>query len=119
MDHDSLPGVNKTIFAFGGGFNKVFLRYIMELTGKANPKICFVPTATGDNPNTILGWYSLCEDEAMRPYVLRTYISSYNTKTSFEDQLLGMDAIVVGGGNTQHDGYLKSAGHRYGVEKGI
>ncbi|MFT4023308.1 MAG: peptidase E [Flavihumibacter sp.] len=100
METDSLPGVNKTIFAFGGGFNKVFLRYIAQLTGKTNPKICFVPTATGDNPNTILNWYALCEDEALRPYVLRTYISSYTTTVSFEETLLGMDAIIVGGGNT-------------------
>ncbi|HPZ87120.1 MAG TPA: peptidase E [Flavihumibacter sp.] len=95
-----LPATDKTIFAFGGGFNKVFLRYIAQLTGKSHPKICFVPTATGDNPNTILNWYAICENEAIRPFVLRTYISSYNTKESFEDQLLSMDAIIVGGGNT-------------------
>ncbi|HQD10806.1 MAG TPA: hypothetical protein PLQ65_14145, partial [Flavihumibacter sp.] len=54
-----LPATDKTIFAFGGGFNKVFLRYIAQLTGKPNPKICFVPTATGDNPNAILNWYAI------------------------------------------------------------
>jgi len=34
------------------------------------------------------------------PFVQKVWISSYNQKTSFEETLLTMDAIVVGGGNT-------------------
>jgi len=36
----------------------------------------------------------------MRPYVQKVYVASYTEKKSFEDNLLSMDAIVVGGGNT-------------------
>ena len=93
-------GVNKTIFAYGGQVNKIFLRHIISLTGKANPKICFLPTAQGDNPNYINYWFELCQGEALQAYVARVFISSYNTAESFEEKLLSMDAIVAGGGNT-------------------
>src|SRR6185295_12569943 len=36
--------------------SKAFLRYIAALTGKTNPKICFVPTASADNPYGIVEW---------------------------------------------------------------
>jgi len=29
----------RTIFAYGGGFNKYFMRYVIALTKKQNPKI--------------------------------------------------------------------------------
>lgn len=90
----------KTIFAYGGQVNKAFVRYIVSLTGKPNPKVCFLPTATGDSPNYIAFWYGLCTDLPMRPYVQKTFINASPEQKSFEEFLLGMDAIVVGGGNT-------------------
>ena len=90
----------RTIFAYGGNFNKQFMRYVMALTKKENPRICFLPTATGDNANVILAWYNACEELNMRPYVQRVYVASYTEKKTFEENLLSMDAIVVGGGNT-------------------
>ena len=97
----SSTGRERTIFAAGAGINsKVFIQYIAGMTGKRNPKICHVPTATGDNPNTIVNWYTNCEDLEVRPYVMRTFVNSLYTPQSFEEQLMSMDAIVVGGGNT-------------------
>jgi len=90
----------RTIFAYGGQVNKAFLSYIISLTGKPNPRICFLPTATGDSPGYIAYWYGLCTDMPMRPYVQKVFINSSPEQQSFEDFLLGMDAIVVGGGNT-------------------
>jgi peptidase E len=92
--------VNKTIFVGGSGLNRTFIKYVATLTGKANPKICFVPTATGDNPLTISTWYANVEDLPLRPYVLRTYIASPTAPKSFEEIIMSMDAIIVGGGNT-------------------
>ncbi len=62
----------RKLFIFGGGRDKAILNHIIKLTGKSNPKICFLPTATGDSPGSVLAWYSLCEDVALRPYVMRT-----------------------------------------------
>jgi dipeptidase E len=90
----------RTVFAYGGNFNKEFMRYLIKLTKKDNPKICFMGAATGDNPATIAAWYSVCEDLPMRPYVQKVYVASYTDTKTFEENLLSMDAIVVGGGNT-------------------
>jgi len=93
-------GVTRTIFAYGGSVNKEFLRFIIRLTKKNNPRICFLPTGSGDSPETIVAWYTLCEDLPMRAFVQKMFIASYTEPKTFEENLLGMDAIVVGGGNT-------------------
>lgn len=95
---------DRTILAAGSGgtawTHPAFLRYLIGLTKKPNPKIAFVPTASGDNPTTILNWYAACESLPMRPFVVKTFIASAPGQRSFEEQILDMDAIVVGGGNT-------------------
>ncbi|MDB4903155.1 MAG: Peptidase [Mucilaginibacter sp.] len=92
--------VTRTIFAYGGGFTKQFIRYVIALTKKKNPNICFLPTAAGDNAQAINSWYAACRYLPLRPYVQLVFISSSTTTKTFEENLLSMDAIVVGGGNT-------------------
>ena len=91
---------DKTIFVTGGSFGRPYIQYVASLTKKTNPKICFVPTASADNPYGIANWYSNCEDLPVRPYVLRTFINSNPNQKSWEEMILGMDAIIVGGGST-------------------
>lgn len=91
---------DKTIFVAGGGLSKTYIKYVASLTGKSNPKVCFIPTATGDSPTTILNWYANCEDLPLRPYVMRAFINSNTSPKSFEEIIMSMDAIIVGGGNT-------------------
>ena len=91
---------DKTIFVAGSGLNKIYISYVASLTNKPNPKICFVPTATGDNPATISAWYTSCEGLPLQPTVLRTFINSKTSLKSFEEIIMSMDAIIVGGGNT-------------------
>lgn len=91
---------DKTIFVTGGVFDQVYIKYLAGLTGKPNPKICYIPTATGDNPAAIARWYSNCEDLPIRPYVLRTFINSSTSPKTFENIIMSMDAIIVSGGNT-------------------
>lgn len=90
----------RTLFVYGSDINRVFLRYIISLTKKTNPKICFLPTATGDNEGYINYWFELCIDESVRPYVQKVFINSSPYQKSFQERLLDMDAIVIGGGNT-------------------
>jgi dipeptidase E len=92
--------IDKTIFVFGGQYDEVFVKYVANLTKKANPKICFIPTASADNPSSINSWYAACVDLPMRPYVLRTFVNSSTSPKTFEETIMEMDAIVVGGGNT-------------------
>jgi len=100
QDAQSATSSQKTIFVYGGQINKSFVSYIALLTGEDKPKICFLPTATGDSERYINYWYELCNDLPVIPYVLRVWISSYSQEKTFEEILLEMDAIVVGGGNT-------------------
>ncbi|TRZ46338.1 peptidase E [Robertkochia solimangrovi] len=88
------------IFPFGSGPNKLFMKEIIQLTGKERPKICYLPTASGDSERGIIRWYELVNDLPVEPYVQGVWISSYRQKQTFEEVLLSMDAIVVGGGNT-------------------
>jgi dipeptidase E len=90
----------QTIFAYGGELNGIFLKYVITLTNKTNPKICFLPTAGADNPYYINYWYELCLNLPVKPSVERMFINSSPDQISFEQDLLSMDAIVVGGGNT-------------------
>lgn len=90
----------RKIFAWGGGTDKPILNHLIKLTGKPRPKVCFVPTATGDSPASVIQWYNLVEGLSLQPYVMRVFINSYTTKESFEETLMQMDAVVVGGGNT-------------------
>jgi peptidase E len=89
---------DKTIFVYGGQLNKSFLRYTLTLTNKSSPKVCFIPTASGDNPEYIDFWNKLCKQFSLNSYVLKTFSVSSNTQT-FEEQLLQMDLIIVGAGN--------------------
>lgn len=88
------------LFIYGGDFNTVFTRYAASLTGKENPRICFLPTASGDAAGNIVRWFESCATLPVRPFVQRAFISSHNQKESFETVFAGMDAILVGGGNT-------------------
>jgi dipeptidase E len=89
-----------TIFAYGGATTPAFSRYVAALTKKANPKICYIPTASADNPYAIANWYELCEGLSVQPYVMRTFLNSSPDQQSFEETILSMDAILVGGGST-------------------
>lgn len=90
----------ETIFVFGGDINLKFVRYVAELTNKQDPKICYLPTASADNENNIKYWGNICKSIGIEPIVLKIWVSSSPLNKSFEEIILNMDAIVVGGGNT-------------------
>jgi len=90
----------RTILAYGGGLQKAFIKQVITLTGKARPKICYVPTASADNPNGSLNFFSLCRDLPVEGYILSVWVNSDPGQQTFEEKLLSMDAIIVGGGNT-------------------
>jgi dipeptidase E len=97
---NTIAPMKRKLLAFGSGNFTAFLKHIIPFTQKENPRICFIPTATGDSLTSITNWYAASEDLPMQPYVLKTFISSYDTKKSFEEVIMSMDAVFVGGGNT-------------------
>jgi len=84
----------------GGGFGTAYIRYMAQLTGKARPRVCFLPTATADRVERILTWYQMCAPLDIEPHHQESFVSSYRMDRSWEDVFLSMDGIVVSGGNT-------------------
>jgi peptidase E len=91
---------NEVIFIWGGDINVKFVEYIAGLTGKENPEICYLPTASADNQDNINYWGAICNILKIDTIILKVWVSSSEKNQSFEDILLNSDAIVVGGGNT-------------------
>ena len=93
--------MQRQLLIYGSGLHTVpFLNYMAKATGKTNPNICFIPTASGDDEEYIQSFYAVCEQLDVQPHVLRVWINSYDQKETFEEIIAQMDAIVVGGGNT-------------------
>jgi dipeptidase E len=93
------PPTRKILIA-GGGFNRTFIRYMAELTGKPRPRICFLPTAVGDHADAIVNFYAQCAALDVEPHVQRCFIESFTQPLDWDEVLLSMDAIVASGGNT-------------------
>ncbi len=93
--------MKRQLLVYGSGRHTVpFLNYMAVITGKKKPNICFLPTASGDDPEYINRFMEVCNQLHVNPYVLKVWINSYDQKETFEDIITKMDAIVVGGGNT-------------------
>lgn len=73
-------------------------RYVLAQTNKARPKVCFLPTASGEAQEYILNFYKAFTALGCEP----TYLSLFRLPTAdLEGYLLEKDVIYVGGGNTR------------------
>ncbi len=97
---DSNTKAVERVFVFGGDINLKFVRYVVDLTEKENPRICYLPTASGDNQDNIKYWEKICNVLKIESIILKVWVSSSEKNQSFEEVLLNSDAIIVGGGNT-------------------
>ncbi len=90
----------RKILIAGGGYGTPFLRYMAQLTGKARPRLCYLPTASADRESGDIAWYESCAPLNVEAHVQHSFISSYRQNQSWEEALLSMDGIVASGGNT-------------------
>jgi dipeptidase E len=97
--HTDTQPIRKILIA-GGGYNRSFIRYMAELSGKPRPRICYLPTACADHPDAILNFYANCAALNVEPHVQRSFIESFSQPHDWDEVLLSMDGIVVSGGNT-------------------
>ena len=94
---------NKNIVAIGGGgFGRSLgsleiEKYIISLIGKKRPKICFIPTASGDNSIYKLNFYRAFS----KLNCITNHIDFFSRTESLEEKILTQDIIYVGGGNTK------------------
>jgi dipeptidase E len=87
----------------GGGFsmepdNPALDRYVLEQCGKPRPKVCFLPTASGDAEGYCLRFYTSFASLDCQPSNLSLFKPPTADLTSF---LLEKDVVYVGGGNTR------------------
>ena len=95
--------MNKHIIAIGGGgFGRnisscLIEKYILSISEKDCPKICFLPTATGDNDSYIVRFYSVFT----RFNCIPSHINFFKRTTDIYEHIMSQDIVFVGGGNTK------------------
>ncbi|MGD8189089.1 Type 1 glutamine amidotransferase-like domain-containing protein [Brevibacillus ginsengisoli] len=88
----------------GGGFSSnqersPLDRYILKQSGKANPRICFIPTASGDSEDYIQRFYRYYEKQNCQPSHLSLLKPNFS---DLEAMIMDQDILFVGGGNTRN-----------------
>jgi peptidase E len=72
------------------------LRFMLDLTGQARPRVCLIPTASGDNADAIATFYSTLAQHAEA-----THLDLFGRTVEDVDAfLLDQDLVFVSGGNT-------------------
>ena len=95
------------IVAFGGGGfsmeagNPLLDDYVVSLTGVERPKVCFLPTASGDADHYIVRFYRhfACTADASHVSLFRRDRGCGAVQDNVAEHLLEQDLIYVGGGN--------------------
>ena len=86
----------------GGGFGRnpgegLIERYILDQSKKSKPKVCFIPTATGDDEGYKESYYSTFSMFDCDP----VHLDFFKRTPDLEQLILNQDIIFVGGGNTK------------------
>jgi dipeptidase E len=96
-------GRDRHIIAMGGGGfsmepeNPLLDDFILRLTNKRRPRVCFLPTAGGDTDGYIERFYKAFGKRRSLPSHLGLF---RRTHVDLRAYLMGRDVIYVGGGNT-------------------
>ncbi|HEY8325705.1 MAG TPA: peptidase E [Ktedonobacterales bacterium] len=73
-------------------------RYLLGLTGKPRPEVCFIPTASGENRDYIISFYQRFGELGCSV----RHLTFFNPPVAdLRSYLLACDLIFVGGGNTK------------------
>jgi len=86
----------------GGGFGRdigdlKIEKYIVQQSKKTRPKICFIPTATGDDQGYIDNFYKAFNSIDC----ITSHIDFFKRTIDLKSHILDQDIIYVGGGNTK------------------
>ena len=98
-----MPQLKKQIIALGGGGfsmepdNLLLDQYILQQSPHQNPRVCFLPTASGDSDNYIRRFYTAFTTLDCRP----THLSLFRPPVDGIASVLNQqDVLYVGGGST-------------------
>jgi dipeptidase E len=93
------------IVAFGGGGfsmeagNPLLDDYVLGLTGSSRPRVCFLPTASGDADHYVVRFYRQFATRCDASHVSLFRRDREGVEGDFAGHLLTQDLIYVGGGN--------------------
>lgn len=87
-------------------------QFLLDLTGRERPRICFIGTASGDDASYRAGFYATFARHAQADH-LALFDLTVDDIAAF---LLEQDAIFVGGGNTAN---LLAIWRLHGVDKAL
>src|SRR5689334_10413715 len=97
------PRHSTQIIAMGGypedRGNLLLDKYILAQSSKPRPRVCFVPTASGDSQDYIERYYARYRTFDCEPSHLSVFAGPVG---DWRDYLLSNDIILVGGGNTRN-----------------
>ena len=96
----------------GGGMHPLY-GYVLSLADKNRPKVCCIPTATGDAPANLVRFYSRFPASLCEPSHLALF---ERTVTDIREYLLSQDVIFVLGGNTAN---MLAAWRVHGVDHAL
>jgi dipeptidase E len=103
----SACGDRRRILAMGGGGFTMHERvpaldrFVLKLTGQPVPKICFLPTASGDPREQATRFYERFSDWPCEPSILSLFHLSHSRIDPIP-HLLAQDAIYIGGGSMRN-----------------
>ena len=93
----------RTVLALGGGGfsmepdNPLLDDFLLSLTGRSPPRVCFLPTASGDADGYVDDFRRAFSPPRAEPSVLTLFDRDVDDLT---DYLLAQDLVYVGGGST-------------------
>ena len=108
--------VNRNIVAIGGGgfgrsLGKLEIeKYIVSLSNQVRPKVCFIPTASGDDKEYKLNFYrSFAALDC-----ITSHLDFFSRTEDLEEKIFNQNIIYVGGGNTKT---MLSVWREWGLDK--
>ncbi len=99
----------RRILAMGGGgftmpehdHSEALDRFVLELTGKEVPRICFLPTASGDPREQVSRFHERFGDWPCEPSILSLFHLGRDRIDPI-DHILSQDALYIGGGSMRN-----------------
>jgi dipeptidase E len=82
------------ILACGGSGD--FAAFLLELSGRPRPRLCYLPTASADDPGHIVGFYDWALQHDCEPF----HVELFGAPHQPAERVATADIVVVGGGNT-------------------
>ncbi len=103
----------------GGGFtmqerSPALDRLVLEATGRPIPRICFLPTASGDPREQVMHFHERFGSWPCEPSVLSLF--HIDPGSDPVQHLLAQDAIYVGGGSMRN---LLAVWHAHGIDRAM